>query len=232
MIFRIGLENNNDGFRTIAWALEHPGCFAYGDNADQAIGNLPDAIFDYGTWAQTRGADWLDIAQVELAIDETFESYPIDEKTFERVEKDGYRVESFFLHDWKPLTHSEVERALQILTWTRADLLDTVGPLDPDKLAATYPGERWSIDGILRHIGGAEWWYMERLGRAFPQAEVPKAPRERLEKVRAALVELLPQLEGVNQVVGLEGELWSPRKVLRRAVWHERDHIDHIRKLI
>jgi hypothetical protein len=32
-------------------------------------------------------------------------------------------------------------------------------------------------------------------------------------------------------VVGLEGEFWSPRKLLRRAVWHERDHSQHIRQL-
>lgn len=232
MIFRIGIENNNDGIRTIAWALEHPGCFAYGDNAEQAIGNLPDAIFNYATWAQTRGADWLDASEVELAIDETFECYRIDEKSLERVEKGGSMVESFFLHDWKPLTKPEVERALKILSWTRDDLLDTIGGLDIDKLAATYPGERWSIDGILRHVGGAEWWYLERLGLIFPENELPKASRERLDKVRAVLMELLPQLEGVDQVVGHEGELWSPRKMLRRAVWHERDHVEHIRKLI
>lgn len=107
-----------------------------------------------------------------------------------------------------------------------------VSQLDPEKLAATYPGERWSIEGILRHIGGAEWWYMERLGYAFPQDNLPKTPRERLERVRISLVELLPQLEGVKQVVGQDGELWSPRKMLRRTVWHERDHIEHIRKLI
>lgn len=232
MIFRIGIENNNDGFRTVAWALEHPGCFAYGDNAEQAINSLPDAIFDYATWAATRGADWISTDEIELVIEETFECYRIDETAFERTEKDGYVVESFFLYDWKPLTHPEIERALKILSWTRDDLLGMISHLDPEKLAATYPGERWSIDGILRHIGGAEWWYVDRLGRAFPQVDVPKAPRERLEKVRATLVELLPHLEGVNQVVGVEGELWSPRKMLRRAVWHERDHINHIRKLI
>jgi hypothetical protein len=232
MIFHVGIENNNDGIRTIAWAFEHPGCFAYGSNADEAIHNLPDAIFNYATWTRARGADWIATDPIELAVDETFECYRIVEKIFERVEKDGYIVESFFLHDWKPLTRPEIDRALQILAWTRADLLSIVGSLDPEKLAATYPGERWSIDGILRHIGGAEWWYMDRLERAFPQSELPKTPRERLDQVRAALVELLPKLEGVNQVIGQDGELWSPRKVLRRAIWHERDHIDHIRKLI
>ena len=27
-------------------------------------------------------------------------------------------------------------------------------------------------------------------------------------------------------------ELWSSRKVLRRALWHERDHTQHIRQLL
>jgi len=30
----------------------------------------------------------------------------------------------------------------------------------------------------------------------------------------------------------MEGEIWSPRKALRRAVWHERDHTEHIRKIL
>jgi hypothetical protein len=32
-------------------------------------------------------------------------------------------------------------------------------------------------------------------------------------------------------VATLSGETWSARKVLRRAMWHERDHTQHIRKL-
>jgi hypothetical protein len=73
---------------------------------------------------------------------------------------------------------------------------------------------------------------MERLGLAFPRAEIPEAPLEKLEKVRASLVTTLPKLEAVKKVLGVDGEFWSPRKILRRALWHERDHIDHIRRLI
>jgi hypothetical protein len=45
-------------------------------------------------------------------------------------------------------------------------------------------------------------------------------------------VEILPGLSGSKQVMGIDGEFWSPRKLLRRAVWHEYDHIAHIRKLL
>ena len=46
MIFQAGIENNNEG-RSIAWALEHPGCFAYGVNADGALdkpGESPEQV--------------------------------------------------------------------------------------------------------------------------------------------------------------------------------------------
>ena len=39
-------------------------------------------------------------------------------------------------------------------------------------------------------------------------------------------------MDGVKQVIGVDGEFWSPRKVLRRALWHERDHMEHIKKLL
>jgi hypothetical protein len=119
-----------------------------------------------------------------------------------------------------------------ILEWSRADLLDLTRGLSAGLLERTCPGERWSIAGILKHIGGAEWWYLDRLGLAFPRADVPADPFERLEKVRAWLNHALPSLAGSAQVLGLDGELWSPRKLLRRAAWHELDHIAHIRKLL
>lgn len=233
MIFRIGIENNNDD-RTIAWALDHPGCFAYGQNSAEAERNFPKAARDYRAWIARHEEPWLD-DEMDLAVEETFDAYFIN-ATFERAErgKDSWMVESFFVQDWKPLLPHEIEHALKLLAWSRADLLDLVGGLDEESLSRMYPDERWAIAGILNHIGIAEWWYQERIGFPFPQneADVPADPFERLQVVRDHFNSLLPRLDGVSKVVGLEGEIWSPRKVLRRALWHERDHTEHIRKLL
>lgn len=233
MIFRIGIENNNDG-RSIAWALEHPGCYAYGENSEEAQKNFPQAAHDYAAWIAHHGESWLN-DEVEVVVEEIFDDYFIN-PAFERGERseDTYMVESFFVRDWKPLKPHEIERGLQLLAWSRADLLNLVKNLRAEKLAQTYPNERWSINGILKHIGGAEWWYQERIGYPFPEneADVPPDPIERLQVVREHFNALLPKLDGINQVVGLDGEIWSPRKVLRRALWHERDHTEHIRKLL
>ncbi len=232
MIFRIGIENNNDD-RTIAWSLDHPGCFAYGQDREEAQKNFHQAAHKYVAWIALHGESWLD-DEVKVIVEEIFDVYFVN-ASFERLErgKDTYMVESFFLHDWKPLASREIERALKLLAWSRADLLSIVKDLSAEKLAQTYPNERWPINGILKHVGKAELWYLERIGYPLPEEKsVPADPFERLILVRGYFTDLLPKLEGMDKVVGREGELWSPRKVLRRALWHERDHTEHIRKLL
>jgi hypothetical protein len=231
VLFRVGVENNNEGIRSIAWTLEHPGCFAYGKDADEALASLPGAIRAYAEWIGGHESAWLDGRHIEIRVEDRFDAYFINDE-FDRVDGGEDEISAWFQHDWKLLTAPDIERGLKLLSWTREDLLNTVKGLSAEKLERKYEGERWSINGILNHVGGAEWWYMDRLGLAFLRSEVPKAPTERLEKVRAHLNQILPTLEGSKQVVGADGEFWSPRKMLRRAIWHERDHTQHIRKLI
>ncbi len=229
-MYRIGLENNTEG-RSQAWVLGHPGCFAYGADGSRAYQAVPLAIRAYREWiAAHTSASWLAGDDIEYRLDETWECYTIN-NDFE-LAQEGYEVNAWFRHDWIPMTAEEIERGLLLLAWGRNDLLDTVSELSPEILARTYPGERWSIAGILNHIGGAEWWYQERLGLIFPRSDVPDDPFPRLDKVRSNLVQVLPTLASSTRVVGLSGEFWSPRKLLRRAVWHEADHIAHIRKLL
>jgi len=234
MIFQVGVENNYEG-RSIAWALEHPGCFAYGMKGAAAMSNLEGALNKYAGWILRHEPNtWLNFAErdIEIVVNGTWDVYFINDDLDKITESDGYSVESFFPYDWKPLTTIEIKRALDMLAWSRDDLLKSVHGLNEAKLNQTYLGERWSINGILGHVGGAEWWYMERLGLAFPRADIPEAPLDRLEKVRRHFNAALFKMGGVKQVVGVDGEFWSPRKALRRALWHERDHIDHVHKLI
>lgn len=230
MIFRTGLENNFEG-RSLAWALGHPGCFAHGPDGEAALAALPTAIQDYVAWVATHaGESWLSPESIEIQLDETWDCYHVDED-YELAE-DAYEVNAWFRHDWKPLTDQEIARGLEILSWSRADLLAAVDGVSAERLNQKHPGERWDIAGILKHVGGGEWWYLDRLGLAFPRDQVPEDPLARLETVRAHLVHMMPTLANAHQVVGVDGEFWSPRKMLRRAVWHERDHTTHIRRLL
>ena len=234
MHVRVGIENNNEG-RSIAWALEHPGCFAYGQDADEAQASMQQTVKDYAAWVRQHGMSWMEAPSLDIDVEETFDAYFVPRNAASAEGKDDmYMVESFFHFDEQPLTGKDIEHALKLLAWSREDLLNTIGGLSQEQLSRTYPGERWSINGILKHIGGAEWWYQERIGAPFParEEELPGNAVAALELVRAHFLSLLPKLEGVHQMVKHEGEVWSPRKVLRRALWHERDHTGHIRKLL
>ena len=244
-MFYVGLENGAEG-RSQAWVLGHPGCFAYGMDGSEAMAAVPQAIRDYRQWIAAHTSEsWLAATdserserserseqseQSEYHLEETWECYSIN-SDYELVQ-DGYEVNAWFRHDWIPLSGEDIQRGLLLLRWGREDLLKTVSTLPIEILERTYPKERWSIAGILKHIAGAEWWYLDRLGLAFPREDVPEDPFERLKKVREKLVEILPGFAASRQVVGVSGEFWSPRKLLRRAVWHEYDHIAHIRKLL
>jgi hypothetical protein len=234
VLIQLALENNNEG-RSIAWALDFPGCFAYGKDGSEALVAVPRAVLQYSDWIAGHSPNsWLaNLGDFDLRLVETFECYTINE-TFERAPaRQGKEINAWFLNDWKPLTEEDVRRALLLLEWNRADLLESFAGLKPEQRDQAHLGERWGINGILNHVGGAEWWYMDNLGLAgLERTQLSEVPEERLALVRARLLEILPGLVESTLVTGKEGELWSPRKMLRRALWHERDHVQHIRKLV
>ncbi len=233
MLIHVGIENNNDG-RSIAWALEHPGCFAYGADAEQATANMPGAVEQYAAWVRDHGMKWMDDRSFQIAVKETFDDHRVyPDSTILRDGQGNPMVEAFFRYDVKPLSGTEVERALKLLDWSRKELLDSIKGLSDGQLNERLPGERWSINGILLHIGHAEWWYAACVSPPMPpqESDLPAEPLGCLELVRAHLVDLLPKNEGVHFMADVEGERWSFRKMLRRAAWHERDHTQHIWKL-
>jgi hypothetical protein len=231
MIIRVGLENNMDG-HSLAWALDYPGCFADGPDATTALVNLPQRLLAYETWVGSHAVQpWFSLGNLDIRLVEAWDGYYVNDD-FELTEnREGYEVNAWFRDDWRPLKAEEVEHGLALLNWTRADLQAAAAGLDDATLDKTYPNERWSIRAILRHVANAEWWYLSRLG-LVNGSDWPKETVERLRVARARLVEALPGWVGSKQVVGIEGEFWSPRKLLRRCLWHERDHTGHIYKLL
>lgn len=232
MHIRIGLENGDEN-RSVAWALDFPGCFAYGADSSEALVRVVPAYLAYRSWIRHHGGlpGLPEDRELDLKLVESWNVYWIDED-FEKGPGKPYAVNAWFHEDWKPLTRAEGRRAAALLQWAREDLLAALAGLTAAELDAERPGERWSIRGITRHVANAEWWYLERLGLAgVERAALPEDVLERLGVVRARLLHVLPDLEGLDLVVGRNGEFWSPRKLIRRALWHERDHTDHILKL-
>ncbi|MDD5371353.1 MAG: DinB family protein [Anaerolineaceae bacterium] len=230
MIVHIGLENNFEG-RSLAWALGHPGCFAYGVDGSTAVVAMGRAIPDYIEWiAEHTPEPWFAPADIDIRLEEIWEDYFLDE-TYNRAAQ-GMSANAWFLHDWKLLTALEMRQGVQLLQWAHNDLLASAQGLSDAELDAPHPGELKPIRGILMHVATANWWLLDRLDlAASPRASLSKDVDERLNTQFERACQVLPELTGVEKVVGKQGELWSPRKLLRRLVWHARDHAEHIRKL-
>jgi hypothetical protein len=230
MQIRVGMETNYEN-RALAWVHGHPGCYVFGPDPEAALEAVPSAVRAYAAWVEqhSHGQVCLEVEPLTVSLEETWEVYSVNEE-YER-QPDGYEVNAWFLHDWKPLTEAEIALATGIIAWARQDLLAAVQDLSTRDLDMEFPGERWSIAGVLGHVATAEWWYMSRLGLSPPREELSQHPFERLDQVRAHLLGILPSFAGQNKVTGIDAEFWSPRKLVRRTAWHERDHTDHIRRL-
>ncbi len=81
MLIQIGLENNIEG-RSLAWALDFPGCFAYGADGAEALLKMPRAVLQYANWIASHTPDsWLaDLGDFDVRLVDTWECYSINEK--------------------------------------------------------------------------------------------------------------------------------------------------------
>ena len=158
MHIRIGLENNIEG-RTLAWALDYPGCFAYGLDEAEALIRLPRALLAYEVWIKDHTDDpWIDFEDLDLRVVERTDTFRIGEDYRLAPEGQGYEINAWFIDDWRPLTEVEIEQGLMIFHWQREELLAGLTTLDRVILEKERPGQRWNIWGIVKHIANAELW--------------------------------------------------------------------------
>lgn len=141
-----------------------------------------------------------------------------------------YIVNAFFADDARPLDPTDIEEAHWLLTCTRRDLLNALErPPAMALTAAEQVGDRESLGEILRHIAMAERWYFQEIG--YDQPPLPEHPLQALDVCRAHSLRCLDLMAGNATIHVWQGERWAARKVVRRALWHERDHTQQIRSL-
>jgi uncharacterized damage-inducible protein DinB len=135
-----------------------------------------------------------------------------------------------------------VDETLRWLNASRSDLLSLVKGIHDDVLDKRLTEGKRTVREIVDHIAIAEWWYTTRI---VPNPNsVPSWDKyghdafSRLRLVREMFVHDLAErmrqmpLENRGQVFERNGELWTPKKVLRRAVWHELLHLKQLLRLI
>ncbi len=231
MHIRIGLEKYHEG-RILAFALDYPGCFAYGMDDAEVLLRLPRELLKYEIWIKDHTDDpWVELNEMDFSVEEVFNVHFMDENL--RPALTGNEVNAFFRDDWHPLTQDEIDQALLIHRWQREELLAGVSTLPAEVLAQDYPDQRWNIIGILKHIANAENWYLSRLDyEHLNRMEMSEDPIACMDRMQALICKNFPMFLDDKTVRGKEGEIWSCRKIVRRTLWHQRDHIEHIKQLV
>ena len=208
----LGVSATNSRRWAEAWLLDHIGCVGVGLDPDAALAQIPDAVDRYLRFAGPLG---IGPPQGRDDIVERFECFWVDR----------YEVNPIWSVDQIPATRADIAFARAMIGPGRTALLSLAA-----HAADGASGDR-SVEKMLRHIADAEWWYGSRLeedpervrGHA---AEDEPDQRRRLERVRGWFLDVLdgaPALGVLERVH--RGERWTPRKVVRRAIYHELDHL-------
>ncbi len=211
----------------VVWLLDLPGCFSSAPTFEQAITHAPDRIAAYFAWLFDHDSNLPVVSgPFKVELTETFQAHRSDEDP-------DYLVNAFFEDDKRPLRYWDVEAAIRLLTWSHQDLHKLSGTLSQEGLYQIFSGEvHRTIAGILEHIAAAENWYLSQLELALDWSSLSDDPLMKLEAVRTHTQAQMSKLIDFERTTIHCGEKWSARKVLRRTLWHERDHIRHIEKLI
>lgn len=211
----------------VCWVLDLPGCFSSARDVEAAVSSAPSAIADYYSWVAVNDPSLPKVrGPFEVEVVEVFMAHPSSKDP-------DYVVNALFEADRCPLSYWEVAAGLRLLDWSRRDLLGVVSALSPQDLGRSIPGEdRDTIAGVLRHVAGAENWYFGQLDRSIEWSSLPEDVFRQLGAVRSNSRNQLVELVGDGRIEEHLDERWSARKVLRRTLWHERDHMQHIVQLV
>ncbi len=135
---------------------------------------------------------------------------------------------STFLTDYDALRPNEMETIFRWLAISRQELMDLVKNLPEEALDCKVDQDGPCIREILCRIAEADLWYTDRL------KQWPEAPLFRLAAARGVALERLRALTETERanLTTYDGQEWTPRKIMRRMLEHEREQIHQIRQLL
>ncbi|HEU0299941.1 MAG TPA: hypothetical protein VFR37_10810 [Longimicrobium sp.] len=211
-LIRVGLEESLDG-PMMAHALDLPGCAAVGPSSEAVLGAFERVLADWLRFLESVGEPVPPRdAEIQIAVEE----WLLTEARVAAGETDV-----LFAADLAALTREDAERGLHRLGALRGRLLARVRRR-PEALLDAETAGGMTARQVLDELARAQWWTLSRLG-ATPMAEVPERTLARLDTAMALIVDRLTTLDddARGRHLELDGEEWTPRKVLRRLLWLE-----------
>ena len=201
-----------DGTYWLAHVPVLRGCIASGTTRDTAIANARRAFRAYLELLDARGVSiehWKDLDPTTFEV----RDLPADRV----VPEDVGRMEEHELRDF-----------LHQFEASRAALLSVVREISADELERKPNDSMWSVREALEHVMLTEASLLSRLEKW------PADPYNTLQAVHRMAFQRFTIMEppdtDLDHVV--LGRRWTTRKVMRRILEHEFEHLEHIKEIV
>jgi len=131
------------------------------------------------------------------------------------------QTDATFSPDVNPLNPLEINSYLRLLETSRQSLLQLKRHVPASVYGFRSRPGRKTIGEQLLHIAGAELWYLSRMRgpQIMPEASDVWHALDQCRERCLQVLESLPE-DHLNQVVEVQGETWTWRKVFRRFLYH------------
>lgn len=228
--YKLYLESGPKKKTTMVHVLDLLGCVAKGPTTEEAVARTPEAIRAYLRFLKRHG-EVVD-TDAELQVD-------IVEHVTEGQWLGNGDPALVFQRDLEPLTPGEAETFIRHLEWSRVEVMELVGKMTQEQLEAGPQSKGRSIQAMLEHMLDSEYFYLSTLGKieGLPGAGsiVRKRAGELLDwmsqvrKVEISRIRSLREEERARTVEHWK-RTWTARKVLRRMLEHEWEHLVELRE--
>ena len=188
------------------------GCIASGTSRDEAIANGRRTFRAYLELLDARGVSiehWKDL----------------DPNTFEVRDFPSDRIVP---EDVGPMEEHELRDFLHQFEASRSALLSLVREISPEEIERKPTETMWSVREALEHVMLTEVTLLSRLEKW------PADPFNTLQAVHRMAFQRFTVMEPAD--TGLDhpvmGRRWTTRKVMRRILEHEFEHLGHIKEIV
>ena len=223
MLIRVALEYGVGG-GILAWALDFPGCFAYGQADAEVMLNFARNLLAYEAWINLHADQaWFKLINLDFRIVEVFK--PENSSRLEGSSKPA----AFFEDDFRALTQDEVQHALAVYSWQREELLAGLEFLPEAAYARAEQRTGKTIPAMVSQMAQDCYDILAALKLPLPPLPTKNEALAQFDFTTKLIRETLPAWVGVEAIYEVDRELWSPRKAVRNLLWRQREGIEEIK---
>lgn len=196
----------------LANVVDLPGCIARGATREEAVERVRANFGDYVELLRSRGVDLEHVSGLDPA-------------TFVVKEPEARHT---YPEDFRGMREHELRDFLHQFEASRSALLALVRGLSQEQLETKPSPDDWSIRECLEHIAESEVTFLSRL-EPWPTGDFATLQAAHRMAFQRFSVMDAEDAKGEHRIMG---NRWSARKVARRLLEHEYEHLQQVREVL